>query len=227
MLLLRLLRPGTELVASLLASFLYLLLCFTCFLHDPSLHAGHTCAHSHSQTPTHTLARAPPPQIVPPLPPPLQPDESSGLLTWRPSEFPGELRAAMSTAMRPAAAAAAARDTHMRAVEQGEQGAGCVCAHRHLQRCLKRTKMLCFSGVLVCPCFRLQFFLPVTAQRVLQFWSRVVSVLSVLSLAVQHHPLSCSAPCLCSLCVRNTPSSPPLQVRLCCVCRMVVCLLCW
>jgi hypothetical protein len=42
------------------------------------------------------------------------------MLTWKRSEHPGELYAAISTAMRPTAAAAASRDTHMRAVEQGE-----------------------------------------------------------------------------------------------------------
>lgn len=49
----------------------------------------------------------------------LQPDESSGQVSWKRSEYPGDLRAAMSVAMRPAGAAAAAREPHIRAVEPG------------------------------------------------------------------------------------------------------------
>jgi hypothetical protein len=51
----------------------------------------------------------------------LQPDESTAAVTYRPSEYPGDLRAAMAMAMRPGGAGAAARDPHVRAVEPGEQ----------------------------------------------------------------------------------------------------------
>ncbi|WIA32299.1 hypothetical protein OEZ86_003144 [Tetradesmus obliquus] len=47
------------------------------------------------------------------------PDESTAAVTYRPSEYPGDLRAAMAMAMRPGGAAAAARDPHVRAVEPG------------------------------------------------------------------------------------------------------------
>jgi hypothetical protein len=50
----------------------------------------------------------------------LQPDESTAAVTYRPSEYPGDLRAAMAMAMRPGGAAAAARDPHVRAVEPGK-----------------------------------------------------------------------------------------------------------
>lgn len=52
----------------------------------------------------------------------LQPDESAGAVSWKRSEYPGDLRAAMSVAMRPGGAAAGAREPHIRAVEPGEPG---------------------------------------------------------------------------------------------------------
>ncbi|KAF6250794.1 IKI3 family-domain-containing protein [Scenedesmus sp. NREL 46B-D3] len=47
------------------------------------------------------------------------PDESTAAVSYRPSEYPGDLRAAMALAMRPGGAAAAARDPHVRALEPG------------------------------------------------------------------------------------------------------------
>jgi hypothetical protein len=98
---------------------------------------------------------SPPPLPLPPPPPHthtmLQPDEASGALTWKCSEHPGELMAAMSHAMRPTAAAAAARDTHMRAVEQGEwsqsgRGRGREGGERFHIRCGSQQRSLAPGG---------------------------------------------------------------------------------